>query len=240
MSGVWWAQISEFVGSMAGKESLPEGLRLKSPYAALNNFDVGPLCLQLFALPKAILSLNIKYKQRQTGSRVHGKGWVFFALAYAANRLITAFLYHRTHRMGIEESLLARKMSTNFTLLAIVFAISAFLPAPYSYWLFGAGIVTIQLLYMLPKIGALECPRFLPRLGHMSERFALLLLIVVGEGFFKLVVTLAEKGIYKVSPDVFINFVFGGISVFVLCWIYFDFVGNAKPKDENKWTRELV
>jgi low temperature requirement protein LtrA len=29
----------------------------------------------------------------------------------------------------------------------------------------------------------------------MSERFALLLLIVVGEGFFKLVITLSEKGI---------------------------------------------
>jgi hypothetical protein len=58
----------------------------------------------------------------------------------------------------------------------------------------------------------------------------------VGEGFFKLVVTLSEKGVYKVSPDVLINFIFGGISVFVLCWIYFDFVGNGKPKDTNKWT----
>lgn len=167
---------------------------------------------------------------------IHGKGWMYFACAFAANRAITAFLYHRTNRLGVEESLLASKMSRNFALLAIVFAISAFLPSPYSFGLFALGIVAIQLLYMLPKVGALECDRFLPRLGHMSERFALLLLIVVGEGFFKLVVTLSEKGVYKVDPGVFVNFVFGGISVFVMCWIYFDFVGNAKPKNDKKWT----
>ena len=167
---------------------------------------------------------------------VHGKGWMFFALAYAANRMITAYLYHRTNRLGVEESLLATKVSRQFAMLAVVFAISAFLPKPFNYLLFAAGIVSIQLFYMLPKVGFLECHRFLPRLGHMSERFALLLLIVVGEGFFKLVVTLSEKGVYKVDPGVFVNFVFGGISVFVLCWIYFDFVGNGKPKDNNKWT----
>lgn len=46
-------------------------------------------------------------------------------------------------------------------------------------------------------------------------------------------VTLSEKGIYKVSPDVLVNFVIGGISMFVMCWIYFDFVGNGKPKDSR-------
>ena len=167
---------------------------------------------------------------------VDGKGWMFFALGYAANRMITAYLYHRTNKLGVEESRLGHSVSRNFFVLAIVFASSAFIPAPYNYWLFGAGVVFIQLLYMLPKIGVLENKRFLPRLGHMSERFALLLLIVVGEGFFKLVVTLSEKGIYKVGPEGLFNFMFGGIAVFVQCWIYFDFVGNGKPKNQHKWT----
>ncbi len=164
------------------------------------------------------------------------KGWMYFALAYAANRFITAFLYYRTDRMGVEQTQLATVVSRNFFVLSVIFAISAFLPAPYNYWVFGTGVAMIQVLYMVPKIGVLECPRFIPRLGHMSERFALLLLIVVGEGFFKLVVTLSEKGIYKAGPDILVNFVFGGISIFVLCWIYFDFVGNGKPKDTKKWT----
>jgi len=167
---------------------------------------------------------------------IHEKGWMYFALAYSANRFITAYLYYRTDRLGIEETVLANKVSKNFAALAVLFTVSAIIPAPYNYFLFALGIISIQLLYMLPKIGVLECSRFLPRLGHMSERFALLVLIVLGEGFFKLVITLSEKGIYKVSPDVLVNFIFGGISVFVLCWIYFDFVGNGKPKNTKKWT----
>lgn len=165
-----------------------------------------------------------------------GKGWMYFALAYAANRMITAYLYHRTNRLGVEATILSRTVSRNFFILGMLFAASAFIPAPYHFALFAITVLAIQLLYMLPKVGVLECKRFLPRLGHMSERFALLLLIVVGEGFFKLVITLSEKGVYKVTPEVLFNFMFGGIAVFVQCWIYFDFVGNGKPRNQEKWT----
>lgn len=164
------------------------------------------------------------------------KGWMYFALAYAANRMITAYLYHRTNKLGVEATKLSRTVSRNFFVLAIVITTSAFLPAPYNFALFAFAVLLIQLQYVFPKVGVLENKRFLPRLGHMSERFALLLLIVVGEGFFKLVITLSEKGIYKVTPEVLFNFMFGGIAVFVQCWIYFDFVGNGKPKNQEKWT----
>ena len=164
------------------------------------------------------------------------KGWMYFALAYAANRMITAYLYHRTNKLGVEATKLSRTVSRNFFIISILFSISAFLPAPYNFALFAISILSIQLQYMFPKVGVLENKRFLPRLGHMSERFALLLLIVVGEGFFKLVITLSEKGIYKVTPEILFNFMFGGIAVFVQCWIYFDFVGNGKPKNQEKWT----
>lgn len=169
-------------------------------------------------------------------TKIHGEGWMFFAFAFAINRAITGYLYHRTKKLGDDEKQLSRQVSRNFFGLSIVFAVSAFLPQPFGYILFGLGIAFIQLLYTLPKIGMLENKRFIPRLEHMSERFALLLLIVVGEGFFKLVLTLSEKGIYKAEPSVLVNFVFGGFSVFVMCWIYFDFVGNGKPKDTKKLT----
>ena len=44
---------------------------------------------------------------------------------------------------------------------------------------------------------------------------------------------LSDKGIYKVSGDVLVNFIIGGISMFVMCWIYFDFVGNGKTKNNT-------
>ncbi len=69
---------------------------------------------------------------------------------------------------------------------------------------------------MLPRIGTLRFERFLPRLDHLSERFALLMLILIGEGFFKIVVTLSDKGISKVGAGTLFNVVMGGLSLFAL------------------------
>lgn len=164
---------------------------------------------------------------------IDGKGWTYFALGFAANRAVLAMLYWRARRSNSATHSLCNEQIRNFSAFAGFFAIVAFLPKPYAFWAFVGGMIATQTLYMIPKISVLRHTRFAPRLGHMAERFSLLTLIVLGEGFFKLVVTLSEKGIYKVSPDVLVNFVIGGISMFVMCWIYFDFAGNGKIKDNK-------
>jgi len=167
---------------------------------------------------------------------IEGKGWMFFALGFAANRLIIALLYFRAQKASSANRSLSLEQARNFSLFAIVFAVSAFLPKPFAYWLFAAGMVATQAVYIIPKTSVLRFDRFAPRMAHMSERFALLTLIVLGEGFFKLVVTLSEKGIYKVTPDVLVNFLIGGASMFLMCWLYFDTIGSAKPKDKKPST----
>lgn len=162
--------------------------------------------------------------------QVSGGGWPYFAFGYALNRALTAYLYWRARHVGAEESSLAQEQGRNFFILAGLFAASAFLPRPLAYWAFGAGVVLIQLQYMLPIVGTFRFERFVPRLGHLSERFALLMLILLGEGFFKLVVTLADKGIDEVGAGTLFNLVMGGLSLFALAWIYFDSAGNAKPR----------
>ncbi len=164
---------------------------------------------------------------------IEGGGWSFFALGFAANRGMIAALYYRARRTNASSQSFCSEQVRNLSFFALWFAVSAFLPKPYAYWAFALGMVSTQIIYMIPKISVLRFERFSPRMSHMAERFSLLTLIVLGEGFFKLVVTLSEKGVYKVSPDVLVNFVIGGISMFVMCWIYFDFAGNGKPKDEK-------
>lgn len=164
---------------------------------------------------------------------IEKEGWIYFVIGFAANRAMIAALYLRARRTNAETHSLCSEQARNFICFAIAFAIIAFLPKPYSYWAFAATLTIAQLVYMIPTISVLRFERFVPRMGHMAERFALLTLIVLGEGFFKLVITLSEKGIYKVTPDVLVNFVIGGVSIFVLCWIYFDFVGNGKPKNDK-------
>ncbi|WP_022951713.1 low temperature requirement protein A [Leucothrix mucor] len=164
-------------------------------------------------------------------------GAVYFGVAYACNRALTALLYRRViwRRAGAFE--VSREMSRNFFIAALVFLVAAFLPSPWSYCLFGVMIVLIQISFFHPKYGVMRLKRFTPRVAHFSERFALLFLIVMGEGFFKLVIALSEKGVDKVSADVLINFFLGGITIFILTWAYFDFVGNGSPIADNKKLR---
>jgi len=161
-------------------------------------------------------------------------GWPYFALGYALNRALTGWLYWRARHVGAGGNRLALEQGRNFLALAALFAVSALLPRPLAYWTFGLGVVLVQVQYVAPRLGTLRFERFAPRLGHLSERFALLMLILLGEGFFKLVVTLADKGIDKVGPGTLINLVIGGLSLFALAWIYFDAVGNAPPRSNER------
>ncbi|OEE74565.1 hypothetical protein A1OQ_08930 [Enterovibrio norvegicus FF-162] len=163
-------------------------------------------------------------------------GWSFFAAGYALNRGIIAFLYRRARLVGDSQASLPGEMSRNYTIAACIFAVSAFIPPPYGYFVFALGMIVIWAGFGLPKIGTIRFERLLPRLGHMAERFALLLLIVVGEGFFKLVITLSNVGIDQVKPDVFVNYMIGGFALFAMAWIYFDFAGNGKPRNTGNRT----
>ena len=162
---------------------------------------------------------------------IHAGGWLYFALGFAANRFMMAALYFRAGYNGNSMCPMCRAQVRNFILFGLAFAATAFLPKPYAYFAFAAAMVMTQAVYMIPGISVLRFERFEPRMAHMAERFALLTLIVLGEGFFKLVLTLSEIGIYNVTPDVLVNFAFGGVATFMMCWLYFDFVGNGKPKD---------
>ncbi|MGH1463032.1 MAG: low temperature requirement protein A [Neptuniibacter sp.] len=164
---------------------------------------------------------------------IESNGWSYFALGFSANRIMLAALYYRARRNNETSHSMCFEQIRNYLCFAAIFAITAFLPKPYAFGFFAAAMICTQLVYMIPRISVIRFNTFSPRLGHMAERFSLLTLIVLGEGFFKLVLTLSEKGIYKVSPEVLFNFAFGGFSVFIMCWIYFDFVGNAKPKDSQ-------
>lgn len=164
-----------------------------------------------------------------------GKGFSYFSAAYATNRMILGLMYFRAIKSKAEHTSLAHEQSLRFFLLGLLFFVAAFLPASVGVLLFICGIVMTQLFYFLPKLTIMRLERFTPRMGHFSERFALLLLIVNGEGFFKLVVTLSEKGIYKVGADVLFNVAFGGLAVFALTWIYYDFVGNCKTREGNRY-----
>ena len=76
---------------------------------------------------------------------VGGEGWTYFALSYALNRALTAYLYWRARCIDNAANRLAQEQGRNFFVLAGLFALSAFLPTPVAYWVFAAGVAAIQL-----------------------------------------------------------------------------------------------
>lgn len=163
-------------------------------------------------------------------------GWTYFAAAFAMNRFIIGLLYWRAGRFSKKDQTFCNLQGRNFFIFGVIFLATAVLPDPISYYAFGLAMIATQCVYMIPKISVLWFDRFRPRMAHMSERFALMILIVLGEGFFKLVVTLSDIGIEAASPDILVNFLFGGVSLFVMAWIYFDFAGRNQPKDQRAGT----
>ena len=161
------------------------------------------------------------------------KSWPYFAVAFAINRFIIARLYWRVRSEVAEHNKLPVENGRNYTLIGILILATIFLPKSINYYAFAVVSLWHATWFILPKIGVMRFDRNLPRLGHLSERFALLMLIVCGEGFFKLAITLGEKGIYKVSPDVLVNNIIGVLSIFAMCWLYYDFAANAKPKNTD-------
>ena len=168
---------------------------------------------------------------------ITGQGAVFFGVAYACNRGLTALLYRRVTWGKAGARQVSHEMSRNFSIAALLFLLAAFLPSPWNYWVFGIIIVLIQISFFHPKFGVIRLKRFTPRIAHFSERFALLFLIVMGEGFFKLVIALSEKGVANVSSDILVNFFLSGLTIFALTWAYFDYVGHGTPITVSKKKR---
>lgn len=146
-----------------------------------------------------------------------------FALSYAAIRIILVLEYVRT---GISKSFtsatpLIRRYSIGFLCGAIVWIISAFVPPPFRYLLWGIGLA-IDFATVITA-GRLHS-QFAPHISHLPERIGLFIIIVLGESVLEVV-----AGISNMEFDIYSVLVLGlSLSIpFSLWWLYFDSVDGA-------------
>lgn len=164
---------------------------------------------------------------------IPGVGIYYFALAFASVRGILALLYWRAGYYSKATTALSRRFTWLFSSVSVAMVLATFLPHPLNYLAWVLILAAEQLAFVLPKVGLMNYERAKPRLAHISERFTLLFLIVMGEGFFKLVLTLSEQGIQNLAWHDYINATVGCFWLFSLTWIYFDFVGNGLIKPDK-------
>jgi low temperature requirement protein LtrA len=156
-------------------------------------------------------------------SDAFGDGSVGFALSYASIRIILVLEYLRTSTSKSFSSAtpLIRRYSIGYLCAAIVWIISAFIPPPFRFVLWGIGL-TIDFATTITA-GKLHS-QFAPHISHLPERMGLFTIIVLGESILGVVPEISnmEFGLYSM--------LILGVSLsipFSLWWLYFDSVDGA-------------
>ena len=168
-----------------------------------------------------------------------------FALALAAARLVLAVAYPLAERT----SAVARRAGTGYGLSTVVFAVSAFVPGPWRFVLWGLALLQEAGFLLLAdpkrrraarerrrgrarerrpsrgemmKVALTEPPDPDQRIdtAHLAERFGLFMIILLGE--IVVSVGVASLGLSQRSLTFWLGLLGGLVLAAALWWIYFD------------------
>ena len=152
-----------------------------------------------------------------------------FALAYAAARAILVILYLRAARYIEVARPLAIRYAMGFSIAALIWLISAFVPTPLRFVLWGIGLLVDFWTPLSP--GSLRLQKQLPPSPHhLPERMGLFTIIVFGESFIKVIGGFSG---HEIEFQRVIVALLGLVLVGSLWWVYFE---NVAERSVN-WGR---
>ncbi|MCP4500864.1 MAG: hypothetical protein GY822_12960 [Deltaproteobacteria bacterium] len=162
-----------------------------------------------------------------------------FAITNGVACFILALMYGRTYWQvavqpeGEHTRTYCRFWGQIFFVSGVLWVLSSFLPAPYHLGLWAAAVVVL-LFGPVAKASRELNERFPFDMEHLSERFGLLTIIVLGESFVKVLSQLSS------SSGVEWESIFkGSLNLLLTCcvwWIYFDDVaGSRLKKTRGAW-----
>jgi low temperature requirement protein LtrA len=143
-----------------------------------------------------------------------------FALAYVAVRAVVLSLNVRARHHAAPARPLLNLYLAAFTAGAALWLVSVLVPEPYRYLLWAVGMV-VEL--SAPWVGRRQMARAPIHASHITERFGLFTLIVIGESVIS--VAQGAAGV-DWEPRTLVVAVVGFLSVACLWWIYFEYVGG--------------
>ncbi len=141
-----------------------------------------------------------------------------FAIAYAAARGLLVLMYLRAARYVEVARPLARRYALGFTAAALIWLVSAFVPSPLRFVLWGVGLLIDFWTPLSP--GSIKLQKQLPPSPHhLPERLGLFTIIVFGESFIKVVGGFSG---HEIEFNRVIVALLGLILVGSLWWLYFE------------------
>ncbi|MDD1763413.1 MAG: low temperature requirement protein A [Methanobacteriaceae archaeon] len=197
---IWWGWVGHtFYMSRFGTDDL------------LNRF-----LTMLQMLIVASLAVNVRDALGSTGTG--------FALSYAALRSILVLEYYLVGRQAPQVQTLTNHYALGFGIAAALWAVSAFIPAPWRFAIWGVALV-IDLL--TPLTASEKHLKFPPHSTHLPERFGLFTIIVIGEAIVSVVFTISNIGITIATE---IAGLMGLIIAFTIWWAYFEEARGAEAR----------
>jgi low temperature requirement protein LtrA len=139
-----------------------------------------------------------------------------FALSYAAVRFMLVAEYLRAAKHIPHVRALTNRYCLGFGLAASLWALSALVPAPWRFWLWGLAVIVD---FLAPLTAGELHAKFPPHLMHLPERFGLFTIIVIGEAVVSVVVGIGKHGLDLVAGMVGIM---GLLMTYSLWWGYFE------------------
>lgn len=141
-----------------------------------------------------------------------------FTLSYVFIRLILILLYVRAGRHVPEAKQLCDISIRGFSIAAAIWLLSLFVPAPLKYVFWAVGML-VDIYTPLSRGYRATQHQLPPDPPHMSERYGIFTIIVLGESFVKV---LDEVSGQQIDVWGYVFSVFGIAVVSGLWWIYFD------------------
>lgn len=149
-----------------------------------------------------------------------------FACAFAAAQSCLFLLFLRSYYHQSEARSLSKYWMIVWLAATVTWLVSLVLPYPYAYFACAGGIVIVAGARLSRHARALETC-FPMNFEHLSERFGLMTIIVLGESFVKVLTVLADA---EPSQEAFAHASLALIMTCALWWIYFDSIAESRLK----------
>jgi len=164
----------------------------------------------------ASLAINIKNALTTTGTGL--------AISYALLRFMLVAEYINAGKKVPEARALTNHYSVGFSIAAVLWLISAFIPAPWRFVLWGIAII-VDILTPLTA-GKLNMT-FPLHPKHLPERFGLFTIILIGEAIVSVVFVITGLGL---NPSTSFIGILGLIISFSIWWGYFEEARGAEAR----------
>lgn len=144
-----------------------------------------------------------------------------FALSYAAFRFILVGQYGLSWMAIPRARPLTRRFGTGFAIAALLWLVSVWVPSPWRFVLWGLGLA---IDVGTPLFAGRLHVEHAPHGEHLTERFGLFTIVVLGESIVGVVSGIVGE---SWTPSV-LAVGFSGLGVaFAVWWIYFDCMGGG-------------